>query len=343
MKLAIRRFDLPTRHPFSISRATTTVQPTLLVELEQDGVRGYGEAPECAYYDAMTDSMTTVLERVRPQVEAARLDDPADFWDALQPALASSPFAQCALDTAAYDLWGRLRRAPVWKLWGLSLEDVPPSDYTIGIDTIDVMIDKLRELPDWPVYKIKLGTTDDLGIVRRLREHTQATFRVDANCAWAPQETIDKAAALKTLGVQFIEQPLPPDDWQAMRRVYQESALSLVADESCRNESDVERCAGHFHGVNVKLAKCGGLTPAKRMIAQARSLGLQVMVGCFTESTVGISAAAQLLPLVDYADIDGPLLLAQDLATGVVIERGRVEYPQRDGCGVELTGRLRLE
>ena len=345
MKLTLHRFDLPTRHPFTISRGTTTVQRTLIVQLEQDGLRGYGEAPECPYYGATIDNVTAALERVRPRVEAARLDDPVDFWQLIDPALrgheprgSPSPatFPQCALDVAAHDLWGKLRAAPVWKLWGLSLENLPASDYTVGIDAIDVMVNKLREFPGWPVYKIKLGTPDDLQIVRSLRRHTEAVFRVDANCAWTAQETIRKAAALKPLGVELIEQPLSPGDWAGMKDVYRQSVLPLVADESCQVEADVDRCAGHFHGINIKLVKCGGLTPARRMIARARQLRMNVMVGCFTESTVGISAVAQLVPLLDYVDMDGALLLARDVATGVTLDRGRLKYPQENGCGVRL-------
>jgi L-alanine-DL-glutamate epimerase-like enolase superfamily enzyme len=345
MKLTPHRFDLPTRHPFTISRGTTTVQRTLIVELEQDGVCGYGEAPECPYYGATLESIAAALERVRPQVEAARLEDPLEFWEALDPAWhgdqphgtpTPATFPQCALDVAAHDLWGKLRGAPVWKLWGLSLENLPVSDYTIGIDSIEVMIDKLKEFPGWPVYKIKLGTPEDLKIVRRLREHTDATFRVDANCAWTAQETIGNAVPLKELGVELIEQPLPPDDWEGMKKVHRESVLPAVADESCQIEADVDRCAGYFHGINIKLHKCGGLTPARRMISRARKLDVKVMVGCFTESTVGISAIAQLLPLLDYVDMDGALLLAEDVAAGVTVDRGRVEYPQENGCGVRL-------
>jgi len=345
MKLKLHQFDLPTRHPFTISRGTTIVQRTLIVELQQDGVCGYGEAPECSFYGASIEEITATLERIRPQIEATTLDDPIDFWKAMRPLLhgrasddvpSPASFPQCALDVAAHDLWGKLRGSPVWKLWGLSIDDVPPTDYTIGIDSIDVMLAKLDEFPGFPVYKIKLGTPDDLQIVRSLRRHTDAVFRVDANCAWDMEETIGNAVGLKQLGVEFIEQPLPPDRWDDMQRVYRESVLPVLADESCQIEPHVDRCAGHFHGVNIKLVKCGGLTPARRMIARARQLGLKVMVGCFTESTVGISAIAQLLPLLDYADMDGALLLAEDVASGVHVDRGVVAYPPESGCGVRL-------
>jgi len=329
MKMLLHRFDLPLEHVFTIARGSSIVYKALVVELQQDGRRGFGEAGENRYYGATIENMSAALEAIRPKLEAHALGDPAELWQQLQPKLAGNTFAQCALDIAAHDLWGKLRGRPVWKLWGLSLEDLPVTDYTIGIDSIDVMLAKMEEFPGWPVYKIKLGTPDDLAIVRRLREATGAVFRVDANCGWGVEET-------EELGVEFIEQPLPPEDWEGMREVYARSALPLVADESCQQEPDVDTCRGHFHGVNVKLVKCGGLTPARRMIARAKSLGLKTMVGCMTESSVGISAIAQLLPMLDYVDMDGALLLARDCAAGVTIERGRVHYPPENGCGVTL-------
>ncbi len=336
MRLTLHVFELPLRHVFTIARGSSSVSRTLIVELEQDGVRGYGEAGENAYYGFTIDSMSAALEAVRLRLEACSLDDPADLWERLAPQLTQNRFAQCALDQAAHDLWGKLRGAPVWKLWGLTLDRVPATDYTIGIDTIEVMVAKMQEFPGWPIYKIKLGTPNDLEIVRALREHTDAVFRVDANCGWSADEAIRNSTALEELGVEFIEQPLVPDDWEGMKRVYAESALPIVADESCQQEPDVDRCRGYFHGVNVKLVKCGGLTPARRMIARAKELGLKTMVGCMTESSVGISAIAQLLPLLDYVDMDGALLLAEDVARGVTIERGRVHFPHENGCGVRL-------
>jgi len=337
MRLILRPFDLPLRHAFAISRGATQVCRTLIVELQQDGVSGYGEAGENPFYGATLENMQAALGQVRPRLEASRRVDPAELWQELRPDLEASTFAQCALDIAAWDLWGKLRGQPLWKLWGLRIDGpLPVTDYTIGIDTIDVMVGKMKEFPDWPIYKIKLGTADDLGIVRELRRHTAAVFRVDANCAWDAETAIRLSRPLKDLGVEFIEQPLAPDRWDDMRRVVRRSALPIIADESCGVESDVERCSGCFHGVNVKLVKCGGLTPARRMLDRARQLGLKTMVGCMTESSVGISAIAQLLPLLDYADMDGALLLACDIASGVQIERGRIIYPKEAGCGVRL-------
>lgn len=336
MDLRLHAYELPLRHTFTISRESIQAQPTLVVELSAGGQRGYGEATSNRYYGFTIPRMARDLEKVRAVVAAAPPDDPPGLWARCQPLLADDPFALCALDQAAHDLWGKLQGQPVWKLWGLSIDHTPCSNYTIGIDRIEVMIAKLREFPDWPIYKIKLGTDHDLEIVRQLRACTQATFRVDANCGWSAQQTIDYAPELQRLGVEFIEQPLPPDRWEEMRRVRAESALPVIADESCITEQDVARCADYFHGINIKLVKCGGLTPARRMIAHARQLGLSVMVGCMTESTVGISAIAQLLPLLDYVDMDGAVLLAEDIAEGVRLERGRCIYPDRPGHGVRL-------
>lgn len=336
MELILRDISLPMRHVFTIAHGSTAVQENLLVELRQDGVSGYGEGASAIYYGVTPQTMRQSLEAARARIEAETLDEPAALWERLRPELGHDRFALCALDEAAHDLWGKLRGQPVHRLWGLELRNLPLSDYTIGIDAIGKMVAKLKEFDGWPIYKIKLGTPDDLKIVRELRRHTQAVFRVDANCAWTVDETIRNARELKPLGVEFIEQPLPAAEWDGMQRVMAESALPVIADESCLIEEDVTRCHGHFHGVNVKLVKAGGQTPARRMIIQARQFGLKTMVGCMNESSVGISAIAQLLPLLDYVDMDGAVLIAQDIATGVRLDHGRAIFPETNGNGVRL-------
>ncbi|HEY6564475.1 MAG TPA: dipeptide epimerase, partial [Pirellulaceae bacterium] len=246
------------------------------------------------------------------------------------------PFAQCALDQAAHDWWGKRHGNRTYELWGLTADKLPASNYTIGLDATDVMIRKLQERPDWPIYKIKLGTDHDLDLVRALRQHTAAKFRVDANCGWTADETLARATTLRDLGVEFIEQPLPADDDAGYQKLVRECPLPIIADESCLRESDVAACQGKFHGINIKLVKCGGMTPARRMIAEARRLGLKVMMGCMTESSVGISAIAQFLPLLDYVDMDGAVLLAEDIATGVQVERGICTFSNVPGHGVSL-------
>ncbi|PRY16477.1 L-alanine-DL-glutamate epimerase-like enolase superfamily enzyme [Pontibacter ummariensis] len=335
LKLTIRSFNLPLRHTFTISYDSRDVQETLIVELQHGEHKGYGEATSNPYYGFTIENMTNALESIREQIEGAELNSPEAFWGQMQPLLADNPFALCALDMAANDLYGKMKGQPLYRMWGLETDRMPLTDYTIGIDTVENMVKKLKECP-WPIYKIKLGTPDDVRIVQELRRHTDAVFRVDANCAWGVEQTIENARQLKPLGVEFIEQPMRATDMDGMKQVYERAVLPLIADESCITEGDVAKCHGHFHGVNIKLVKCGGLTPARRMIAEAKKLGMKVMVGCMTESTVGISAIAQLLPLLDYVDMDGALLLSKDIATGVTIDYGRVSYSTLNGTGTEL-------
>ncbi len=337
MKLSLHDLHLPMRHAFTIAHGTTTVQHNLLVALSDGTHTGYGEgASSHAYAQFTAEAMRADLEAVRPQIESAQWDTPEQLWSQMLPVLGHNRFALCALDEAAHDLWGRRLGQPVWKLWGLDISQVPVSDYTIGIDPIEKMVAKMNEFPDWPIYKIKLGTDHDLEIIRELRQHTAATFRIDANTAWTAEQTIAFAPEMKALGVEFFEQPLQAGDWDGMKRVFAECALPCIADESCLVEEDVARCAGYFHGINIKLTKAGGLTPGRRMIAGARRLGLKVMVGCMSESSVGISAIAQLLPLLDYVDMDGALLIAEDIADGVRLEKGVPVFPDIPGLGLTM-------
>lgn len=279
--------------------------------------------------------MMAEIEAVRKDVSEYDFQNPETFHEYLKTKGLSN-FALCAMDLAAHDLYGKLKGKPLYALWGTNNDSYPLTNYTIGIAPIEEMVAKMMEMP-WPIYKIKLGTEDDVAIVRELRKHTDAIFRIDANCAWTAKETIENAPVLKELGVEFLEQPLKADDWRGMEKVAHHSTLPVIADESCIVETDVEKCALHFNGINIKLTKCGGLTPALRMIKKGKELGLKVMVGCMTESTVGISAIAQLLPQLDYVDMDGALLLKEDIATGVEIrENGKVIFPELAGSGITL-------
>lgn len=340
INLDTKPYQLPLKHVFTIARGSTTIRDTLIVSLQANGQTGYGEATANSYYHATIPELQADIEGVRPLVESFNFTQPDALVDSLIPQLAErlpgKEFALCALDMALHDLWGKLRGEPLWKLWALNPRDAPASNYTIGIDSIPKMVEKAKEVADWPLLKIKLGTDEDLDIVRELRRHTDATFRVDANCGWSADQAIDFSHELKELGVEFIEQPLPADDREGARRVYEASALPIIADESCVLESDVPACEGHFHGINIKLVKCGGLAPGRRMVAEARRLGLKVMAGCMTESTVGISALGQLAPMLDYVDMDGAALLAEDIADGVKVVAGKAQYPDRPGSGIEL-------
>lgn len=337
MELILHRFDLRLRHTFTIAHDSRDVQETLVVELRDGDLSGLGEATANPYYGITVDRMMTDLGQARLLIETGNWTTAEALWELVHDALKANPFAQCALDEAAHDLVAKRAGQPLYKQWGLDGDAPRPlTNFTIGLDTPEVMLTKMQELP-WPLYKIKLGRPDtDLDTLRLLRKHTEATFRIDANCGWTVQQTLAFAPELVDLGVEFIEQPLPATDWTGMARLRTESPLPIIADESCIVESDVARCADYFHGINIKLTKCGGLTAARRMIADARQRGLRVMVGCMTESSVGISAIAHLLPLLDYVDMDGSLLISNDPATGVTFDFGTVNYASGNGTGAAL-------
>lgn len=335
MKLTLYPFELKFRYTFTISRKSKDLQPLLVAQLEQDGISGLGETADNAYYQMTVPRLMADIEQHRAFIEHYTLDTPTAFWQDMYPLLKENMFALCALDIAAWDLYAKQRQQPLYEVWGLDISHNPLTDYTIGIDTIENMVRKLQEFP-WPIYKIKLGTKEDIAIIRELRKHTTAVFRVDANCAWGVEETLHNAIALKELGVEFIEQPLPAADKAGMKAVYDKVVLPVIADESCIVEEDVAQCHGLFHGINIKLTKCGGITPALRMITEAKRAGMKVMTGSMNESTVGTSAVAHLLPLLDYVDMDGPLLLAEDTSTGIKMENGRIVYAGRPGTGAEL-------
>lgn len=335
MQLKLHTFQLHLKHTFTISRESTDIQETFVVALTHKGHTGYGEATTNPYYQITLESLYQEVSALEKDLENYPFSTALEFCEWLQTVPMSS-FARCALDLAAHDLWGKLEGKSLMELWGTLGGNIPTSNFTIGIDRPEKMIEKMEEMP-WPIYKIKLGTSNDLDLVTQLRQKSDALFRVDANCAWSAKECIENSLQLKDLGVEFIEQPLNPSNWEGMKEVHQASALPIIADESCLVEADVEKCAPYFDGINIKLTKCGGLAPARRMIAKAKSLGLKVMVGCMTESTVGISAIAQLLPEIDYVDMDGALLLKNDIATGVMINsNAEVLFPKVMGSGIEL-------
>lgn len=337
MKVQYWPYSLKFRHPFTISKGTKTHQPTLIVELDHMGIKGYGEACAIAYYNIPVEKMIADLESKKQFVEKFAFTDPERYWHYLHHLFPQNNFLVCALDIAAWDLYGKLKGKQLYEMWGGDISKNPVCDYTIGIDTIDKMLAKMKEKP-WPIYKIKVGTADDIAIVRVLRENTNAELRVDANAAWSLETALKLIPQLKELGVELVEQPLAKDDWEGMKVLYRKSELPLYADEACVLEQDVEKCKDHFHGINIKLTKCSGITPARRMIQKARELDMKVMIGCMNESTVGAAAIAHLLPFIDHVDMDGPLLLEEDLATGITYDFGKIGYSGMPGLGINYTG-----
>lgn len=330
------QFNLPFRYPFTISKGTKTHQPTFIVELTLGPYVGYGEAPAIAYYDIPVEKMISDLESKKKFVEKFALTDPERYWHYLHHLFPNNSFLVCALDMAAWDLWGKMKGKSLSELWNSPTDSAPLTDYTIGIDTIDKMVSKMEERR-WPIYKIKMGTGEDIAIIEALQQHTSSVLRVDVNGGWSTEEALIKIPQLAKLGVELVEQPLAKDNIEGMKVLHEESELPLFADESCVFEGDVEKCAGLFHGINIKLTKCSGITPARRMITKARELGMKIMIGSMNESTIGSAAIAHLMPQVDFADVDGPLLLSEDLAKGLHYEEGNVITSKAAGLGISVS------
>lgn len=326
---------LHTARPFIIARWGYAGHENVIVTLtDPDGVVGRGEAAPNRYYGETVGSVFAALERYAPVIAAA------DGWSleaterALEEALRGNAAARAALSAALHDLHARRLGAPLYRVWGLDPADAPRSSFTIGIDDDAGLRQRVAEAADYPILKIKLGTGRDEAIVRTVRDAAPGkVLHVDANAAWTPRQAVEMAHRLAALGVESLEQPVAADHLEGLRFVRERSPIPVWADESCRTARDVPRLAGACDGVNLKLAKCGSLREAVRIVHAARAHDLRVMAGCMIESSLGISAVAQLAPLLDAADLDGAALLADDPFTGVGIPAGCISYPAGAGLG----------
>lgn len=308
LNIKYKSISTPFHHPFTTAHGLKTHQPALLIALTFNGVTGFGEAPAIHYYDVTVDGMIAQLISKIELLQRYAYTEPDRFWHFCHHLFPDQHFLICALDMAYWDMYAKMNRKTIFELNELRWGQVPLTDYTIGIDTLDKMIEKVNEKP-WPIYKIKMAGRQDLDIIKTLRQHTDAVFRVDANASWTLEDALAIIPELVKYKVELVEQPLAKDDWEGMKILKEKSALPLFADESCVTENDVMKCCEVFDGINIKLTKCGGLTPAFRMIAQAKALNKKVMMGCMNETEIGSYAIAQFLPLLDYVDMDGPLLL----------------------------------
>jgi L-Ala-D/L-Glu epimerase len=340
LKLNYYSYNLAFKYPFTTARGTKTHQPTLVVELEYMGIKAYGEAPAIVYYDVTVDSMIADLESKRTVIERYAFQEPERFWHFLHHLFPKNSFLVCALDMAGWDLYGKMRNKPLYKLWNIEPNATMVTDYTIGMDSIDKMVEKMKETP-WPIYKVKMGGAEDIAMIRALRKETDKPIRVDVNSGWTVAEALEKIPMLKDLGIELVEEPITRFDYAGMAVLKAQSLLPLMADESCVHEKDVAICAPVYDGINIKLTKCSGITPAIRMIEHARKLGLKVMVGCMNESTIGSAAIAHLQPLIDYVDMDGPLLLSEDIATGLIYDYGKVTVSDKPGLGIDFLGEIK--
>jgi L-alanine-DL-glutamate epimerase-like enolase superfamily enzyme len=342
LKVEHEILELRTRHPFHIARAAAPpARRSVWVRVQgADGREGWGEAAATAFYGETAETVTALLPRLAAELAEAVGDDPFALERA-ERALASSigysPAARVALSAALHDLVGKHLELPVWRLWGLDPAAAPASSFTIGIDEPEAMRAKLREAASYPILKIKVGTERDeevLGIIRD--EAPDARLWVDANTAWTATQAIGKLPMLEAYRVELLEQPLRPGDLDGFRLLHEHSRIPIIADESCKVAADLPRLVGRVAGINIKLAKCGSLREALRLVQVARAHDLQVMLGCMVESTLGIAAAVQLAPLVDYVDLDGAALLANDPFRGPGIEPdGRLRFNASPGLGVE--------
>jgi L-alanine-DL-glutamate epimerase-like enolase superfamily enzyme len=330
MNLRHRPLDLKLRHTFRIARGASDVRQNVLVELEDDGRIGRGEAAPIKRFGEDQASAARAVAAM-----AGRLADPRVFADAAaRAAVPGQASAEAAVDVALYDLAAQRMGVPLHRMLGLDPRKGPPTSFTIGLDTPDVVAQKVREAGDYEILKVKMGADDDREVLAAVRDTTDRLVRVDANEGWTIGSARERLPWLHSLGVEFVEQPLPADRLEETRALRRESPLPFYADESVHRAEDIPRLVGAFDGINIKLMKCGGLGEALRMIAVARAHGLKVMLGCMIESSVAITAAAHLLPLVDAADLDGSVLLEHDPFAGAVITGGRFTLPDTPGLGV---------
>ncbi len=341
MRLSWEKLRLELEYPFTISRSTRDSETVVWVRIEAEGLEGWGEADPSAFYGESAETVVDALEAYRSVIEGA--DEPAHpesierLESGLEARLSGNGSARAAISAALHDLQGKILDRPLWMLWGLEPADAPLSSFTIGIDEPEIVAEKVRRAHEYPILKIKVGTDRDeetLELVRSIAP--EAVLRVDANAAWSAEEALARLPLLAEYGVEFVEQPLPPTDREGLREVFEGSPLPIILDESSIVSSDIPGLVGRAHGINIKLAKCGGPREALRMIHTARACGLKVMLGCMIETSLGIAPAAHLSPLVDYADLDGAALLKSDPFHGPHLEGARIVLGDEPGLGVSL-------
>ncbi len=328
--------DLNLVHTWTISRNSSDVKHNVFVKYTRDGVFGIGEAAPNVRYHETPESTIELIKKAKPLVEKF---DPWKFVDlgyAIRDLDAEQTAAKCALDIALLDWVTKTLGIPLYKYLGLDKSKTPLTSFSIGIDTPEVMQQKIREAEAYPLLKIKVGTDHDEEIIKAVRQATDKTLRVDANEGWkTKEEALEKIKWLETMGVEFIEQPLPSHMLEETRWLQERVNMPIIADEAVKSAADIPKLATAYDGINIKLMKSAGIQEALRMIWMARSLGMKVMLGCMIESSCAIAAAAHISPLVDYADLDGNLLIANDPFKAVTVDKGRMLLSDRPGLGLE--------
>ncbi len=337
MKLRFFPYELRLRHVFTVATFSRTTTPDVQVEIEYEGVTGYGEASMPPYLGQTVESVTTFLQKVNLEqfADPFQLEDILAYIDSLSPGDAA---AKAAVDIALHDLVGKLLGAPWYRIWGLDKDKAPSTTFTIGIDTPDVVRAKTEEVAgQFNILKVKLGRDNDKEMIETIRSVSKLPIAVDANQGWTDKQyALDMIHWLKERNIVMIEQPMPKEQLDDIAWVTQHSPLPIFADESLQRLKDVAGLKGAFHGINIKLMKCTGMREAWKMVTLARALDMKVMVGCMTETSCACSAAAQFSPAVDFADLDGNLLIANDRFKGMEVVKGKITLNDLPGIGVTL-------
>ena len=335
-QVRFRPFTLEMRHVFTVASFSRTTTPVVLTELTYDGITGYGEASMPPYLGESQESVTRFLNKI----DLSHFDSPFQTEEILtyiDQVEDKNTAAKAAVDIALHDLLGKIMNQPFYKVWGLNPERIPPTSFTIGIDTEEMIRKKVAEASQFKILKVKLGLETDKMIIDTIRSMTDVPLCADVNQGWKDRsEALDMAEWLASKNVVFLEQPMPKEQIDDNAWLTEHSPIPTIADEGCQRLRDVPALKGVYAGINIKLMKCTGMREAKRMAELARSLDMKVMLGCMTETSCAISAAAQLAPLVDWADLDGALLIANDIYDGMVVEDGLCKLNDRPGIGVKL-------
>jgi L-Ala-D/L-Glu epimerase / N-acetyl-D-glutamate racemase len=338
MKINYTRHDLTLKHAFTISRSSRTTVPVVILEIEKDGIIGYGEASPNARYMETIDSVKDCLGRL----DISRLEvllDPAEAAYYLNSISDHDPSAKAAVDIAVHDWIGKKLGIPLYKYFGLEKKGPIVSSFTIGIDSPEIVRQKVIEASDYPVLKIKVGLPNDEEIVNAVRSVSDKPLRVDANEGWkCKEEALEKISWLTTQNVELIEQPMPANQIEDIRWLRERVGIPIVADEALDSPERLKEIAEAYDGVNVKVQKIGGLYKSRKLIEEAHRLGLDVMIGCMIESSVGITAAAHLAPLADWVDLDGNVLISNDPFVGAKNKNGEIFLSDEPGLGVTPAG-----
>ncbi|MCX6558555.1 MAG: dipeptide epimerase [Candidatus Aminicenantes bacterium] len=334
IRLSFEPYNLALKHAFTLSGSSRTTTPVMLTRLDYEGISGYGEASMPPYLGESQESAAKFLSKIDLSgfSDPFRMEDILDYIDAIA---AGNGAAKAAVDIALHDLVGKLAGQPWYRIWGLNPGKTPNTSFTIGIDSADMVRQKVAEASAFKILKVKLGRDNDREMIETVRSATPVPIAVDVNQGWKEKEkALDMIHWLKGMGVVLIEQPLPKERVGDMAWLRERSPLPVFGDEAVQRLPDIVKAAGVYHGVNIKLMKCTGMREAFVMAKTARALGMKVMIGCMTETSCAVSAAAQLSPLADYADLDGNLLIANDVFQGMEIKNGKITLNDFPGIGV---------